>query len=79
MITIDMATKEGYNYAVRLNMQQKGSKLSSCVREEEQKTERYYYDQIAPTEAVDINVRNSDTPLIQTNIDRRMVNLISSD
>jgi hypothetical protein len=74
-----MATKEGYNYAVSLNMQQKGSRLSSCVRIEEQKSERYYYDQIAPTEAVDINTRHSDTPLIDTNYDRRMVALISSD
>lgn len=79
MITIDMVLKEGYNYAVALNMQQKGSKLSSCVREEEQATERYYYDQIAPTEAIDVTSRHSDTPLIQTKFDRRMVCLITSD
>jgi hypothetical protein len=77
--TIDIVLKEGYNYAVSLNMQQKGSKLSSCVREEEQTTERYYYDQIAPTEAVDVVNRHSDTPLVKTNYDRRMVALVSSD
>lgn len=79
MNSIDTATKEGYNYAVSLNLQQKGSKLSSCVREEEQKSERYYYDQIAPTEAVDVSGRNQDTPIVRTNFDRRMVALISSD
>lgn len=79
MTTIDTILKEGYNYAVSLNMQQKGSKLSSCVREEEQSTERYFYDQIAPTEATDVTSRHSDTPLIQTKFDRRLISLITSD
>ncbi len=79
MSSIDTILKEGYNYAVTLNMQQKGSKLSSCVREEEQSTERYYYDQIAPTEATDVTSRHSDTPLIQTKFDRRMISLVTSD
>ncbi len=76
---ISSALKEGYNHAVTLNIQQKGSKLSDCVRQEIQSQQRYFYDQIAPTEAIDIDVRHSDTPLISTPFDRRMVQLITSD
>lgn len=76
---ITLQLKEGYNYAVSLNVQQKGSKLANCVRQEIQTTERYFYNQIAPTEAVDVTSRHSDTPLVQSKYDRRLVTLITSD
>ncbi len=79
MDSIDSVLREGYHYAVNLNLQQKGSKLSACVREEIQDTERYYYDQIGPTEAIDIRQRHADTPLIHTKFDRRMVTIVTSD
>lgn len=79
MTDITLQLKEGYNHAVALNVQQRGSKLSNCVRQELQTTERYFYDQIAATEAVDVTSRHSDTPLMQSKYDRRMVALITSD
>lgn len=79
MANISELLKEGYHHAVALNLQQKGSKLASCVRNEIQRHERYYYDTIAPTEAVDVASRHADTPLIQTKFDRRMVTLTTSD
>lgn len=78
-LTLSKLYNESYNNAVTLNLQQKGSKLSNCVRYEIQKAERAFYDQIGPTEAVDIDKPHSDTPLIDTKFDRRMVVLKSSD
>ncbi|MFL1781247.1 hypothetical protein ABSA28_00967 [Candidatus Hepatincolaceae symbiont of Richtersius coronifer] len=79
MFNISPVLKEGYNHAVTLNLQQKGSKLAICVREEIQNTQRYFYDRIAPTEAIDVTSRHGNTPLIETQYDRRMVTLITSD
>lgn len=70
---------ESYHGAVSLNLQQKGSKLSSCVRVEVQNSDRGFYDQIGPTEAVDITKPHADTPLLNTKLDRRMVLLKTSD
>ncbi|XWO13719.1 putative major capsid protein [Candidatus Hepatincola sp. Pdp] len=79
MLDVSDLIKEGFNHAVTLNVQQKGTKLANCVRLETQSVERYFYDQIAPTEAQDVTSRHADTPLIQTKFDRRMVTLITSD
>ena len=79
MDNIDLLLKEGYHQGVLLNLQQKGSKLSQCVRCENQSTERYFYDKISPTVAQDITSRHSDTPLVESKFDRRMVSLITSD
>jgi len=79
MLDVSDLIKEGFNHAVTLNIQQKGTKLANCVRLETQTVERYFYDQIAPTEAQDVTSRHADTPLIQTKFDRRMVTLITSD
>ncbi len=76
---ITAAFSEGYHHAVELNLQQKGSKLEKCVRCEIQNVERYFYDRIGPTEAVDVTTRHGDTPLIETRFDRRAVTLTSSD
>lgn len=70
---------ESYHNAVTLNLQQKGSRLSNCVRFEYQNTQRGFYDQIGPTEAVDITSAHEDTPLINTQFDRRMILLQTSD
>ena len=79
MSNISDMMKEGYNVAVSLNLQQKGSKLSSCVREEIQNTERYSYDSIGPTEAQQVSTRNGDTPLVTTTFNRRVINLTTWD
>lgn len=76
---ITAAFSEGYHHAVELNLQQKGSKLEKCVRNEIQNVERYFYDRIGPTEAVDVTTRHGDTPLIETRFDRRAITLTSSD
>lgn len=76
---ITAAFAEGYHHAVELNLQQKGSKLEKCVRTEIQNVERYFYDRIGPTEAVDVTTRHGDTPLIETRFDRRAVTLTTSD
>lgn len=70
---------ESYHNAVTLNLQQKGSRLSNCVRFEYQNTQRGFYDQIGPTEAIDITSVHEDTPLINTQFDRRMILLQTSD
>ncbi len=79
MSNITTAFAEGYHHAVELNLQQRGSKLEKTVRCEVQNVERYYYDKIGPTEAVDVISRHADTPLVETRFDRRAVTLISAD
>jgi hypothetical protein len=71
--------KEGYQHSLGLMLQQKGSRLEKCVRQELQETQRYYYDQILPTIAQDVDGRHSDTVLTSTATQRRMVSLITSD
>lgn len=79
MTNISTAFAEGYHHAVELNLQQRGSKLETAVRCETQDVERYFYDRIGPTEAVDIISRHADTPLVETRFDRRAVTLTSAD
>lgn len=79
MSNITTAFAEGYHHAVELNLQQRGSKLEKAVRCEIQNVERYYYDKIGPTEAIDVISRHADTPLVETRFDRRAVTLISAD
>jgi len=79
MTLINNTLKEGYKYAILLNLQQKGSKLSDCVRVEQQNINKTFYDQIGPTEAVDVTKKQQDTPLLNTKFDRRFVTLITSD
>ncbi len=79
MNNITTAFAEGYHHAIELNLQQRGSKLEKTVRCEIQNVERYYYDKIGPTEAVDVISRHADTPLVETRFDRRAVTLVSAD
>ncbi len=79
MSNINTVFAEGYHHAVELNLQQRGSKLEKAVRGEVQNVERYYYDKIGPTEAVDVISRHADTPLVETRFDRRAVTLVSAD
>lgn len=78
-LSLSQLYNESYHHAVSLNLQQKGSKLSNCVRFEFQNSDRGFYDQIGPTEAVDITTSHADTPIINTKFDRRMVLLKTSD
>ena len=77
--TISDMLIEGYHHNVSLIMQQRGSRLANCVRQEIQDTQRSFYDQIAPTEAQDVFGRHSDTVVSTSEIERRVVNLIQSD
>lgn len=64
-----------YRASLTLNLQQKGSKLEDCVTKELQKAERVFYDRLGAMEAVDGGAAMSDTPIINTVQDRRLLQL----
>lgn len=68
---IDKALVKSYHANVELKFQQKGSRLRQYVREESQNAEFDFWDRIGPTEAVKVENRHSDTPLISSPHDRR--------
>lgn len=64
-----------YHSVVEMLVQQKGSRLRSCVRNEGQNSEEQFWDQIGPTEVQEITNRHGDSPLVSTHHDRRAVSL----
>ena len=76
---VDMALVNAYRSNIELGIQQKGSRLRPHVRMESQKAEFDFYDRIGPTDAVEIQGRHADTPLISTPHDRRRVGLRDFD
>ena len=56
-------------------LQQKGSRLRSCVRVESQKGEAQFYEQVGPTDAVEVTTRHGDSPQVDSVHDRRRVTL----
>ncbi len=70
---------ESYNQAVKLNLGQRGSKLELAVRRELQTSERKFYNHIKQAEAFDIVDGQSNTPLVNSENERRAVTLIHSD
>ncbi len=79
MVDINASLKEGYNHAVLLNLQQKGSRLYDSVRNEVQTTKRYFYDSIGNAEANDVVAKHLDTPVMNSKTSRRLVHLVTSD
>ena len=72
---IPIAFVNQYHADVEMLLQQKGSRLRSCVRVEDQKGEAQFYKQIGPTDAVEITTRHGDSPQVDSVHDRRRVTL----
>jgi len=72
---IPVAFVNQYHSDVEMLLQQKGSRLRPCVRVEDQKGEAQFYEQVGPTDAVEITVRHGDSPQVDSVHDRRRVTL----
>lgn len=72
---IPVAFVNQYHADVEMLLQQKGSRLRPCVRVEDQKGEAQFYEQVGPTDAVEITVRHGDSPQVDSQHDRRRVTL----
>lgn len=75
---ITTAFVDQFTANIMMLSQQKGSRLRMCVRNEVQRGNRAYYDQIDETVAVDITSRHQDTPQIDTPHARRAVDITPS-
>lgn len=80
MYTIDAALVKQFNANIEILSQQKGSRLRSAVR---LKTgivgETDYIDQIGKTTAVKRTTRHGDTPIVDTEYQRRKIDLVDYD
>ena len=76
---VDTALVNSYRSNLEIQFQQKGSRLRPFVRVESQNSEFDFHDRIGPVEAVEVENRHSDTPLISTPHDRRRVGLRDFD
>jgi hypothetical protein len=72
---IPVAFVSQFHGDVEMILQQKGSRTRGCVRVEDQKGEIQFWDQIGPTEAVDITTRHGDSPQVDSEHLRRSVAL----
>ena len=80
MFTIDAALVKQFNANIEILSQQKGSRLRSAVR---LKTgivgETDYIDQIGKTKAVKRTTRHGDTPTVDTEYQRRKIDMVDYD
>ena len=76
---IDTALVQTYRNNIEIQFQQKGSRLRNTVRVESQKSEFDFYDRIGPVDAVEIQSRHSDTPLLETPHSRRRIGMRDFD
>lgn len=60
---------------VEMLVQQEGSVLRECVRQESQHSEEQFWEQIGPTEVQEITTRHGDSPYVASQHDRRRVTL----
>lgn len=72
---IPVAFVNQYHGDVEMLLQQKGSRLRPKVRVEDQKGEIQFWEQVGPTEAVDITNRHGDSPQVDSEHFRRAVSL----
>lgn len=80
MYTIDAALVKQFNANVTILSQQKGSRLRGAVMLKSGVVgEDTYMDQIGKTDAIDKTSRHSDTPLIDTEWQRRKISMIDSE
>lgn len=77
---IDTGLVKQYNANVEILSQQKGSRLRSSVRlKSDVVGETTYIDQIGKTSAVKRTTRNSDTPLVNSEWQRRKIDMVDYD
>lgn len=76
---IDTALYNAYKSGLEIQFQQMGSRLRPYVLEEHQSSEFEFYDRIGPVDAVEIQDRHGDTPLLETPHSRRRVGLRDFD
>lgn len=76
---VETALVQTYRSNIEIQFQQKGSRLRRTVRNEPQAAEFDFYDRIGPTDAVEVQNRHSDTPLISTPHSRRRISLRDFD
>jgi len=80
MYTIDAALVKQFNSSVDILSQQKGSRLRNAVRLKPGVVgEDTYIDQIGKTSAVKRTSRNGDTPLVNTEWQRRKIAMVDYD
>lgn len=72
---VDTAFIKQFNSTVSILLQQKGSKLRSCVTEETMHGEEQFFEQVGPVVAEEVTTRHGDSPLISTPHDRRRITL----
>ncbi len=64
-----------YHSNIEMLLQQKPGQVSHLVRNETQQSERQFYDQIGSVAAEQVTVRFSESPVVNTPHDRRMVTM----
>lgn len=74
-MAIDTAFVKQFGSTLEMLVQQKGSRLRGCVRQESVVGEEAYFDQLASTTAVPKVSRNADTPLVKSDFARRRVSM----
>lgn len=72
---ITTAFVKQYHGTIEFLLQQKGARLIPYVRNESQNSEEQFWEQIGPTEALEITTRHGDSPQVNTPHDRRRVTL----
>ena len=77
--TIPVAYVKQYHGDVEMIVQQEGSVLTECVRNESQSAEIQFYEQLGPTAATRFTDRHGDSPQVNSQHLRRAVTLESYD
>lgn len=72
---IPTAYVKQYHGDVEMLVQQEGSVLTECVRNESQNSEMQFWEQVGPTKAVRITNRHGDSPQVDSAHDRRAATL----
>ncbi len=66
---------KGFNSSIYRLLQQEDSRFSMCVRKENQKSEKEFFDQLGAVNSIEVNTRFPDSPVVQTPHDRRVATL----
>ena len=78
-VTIPTAHVQQYRRTVQIKYQQMGSMLRGAVRVEQTDAKFHYFDLIAPTAALKNVGRHADTPLVNTQHERRRAEMADYD
>ena len=73
MAELESVYAKQYGANVYTMAQQKGSILRPYVTQEDMKGEKRHFDRVKPTAAVRVDSKYGDTPMIQTEFDRRTI------